>query len=805
MSARIVRLLALALAMATGSAAGSVPNDIQQLVLAGPPGSERFGSSVTWLPNGNFVVIDPLFDLENGTQNVGAVWVYRFDGSVVSRLTGANANDQLGNTDLANPGSRVILLPNSNFVVRSFGYNAQAGSVTFVNGTTGLNGVISPANSLVGGSPGDLIGSTGGGSGIQVLANGDYVVQSPSWDAPGGIIDAGAVTQGSGTTGITGVVSAANSLVGSRARDLVGERVTVLTNGNYVVASIVWDREVSGTILINSGALTWQNAASPTFGPVSEANSLVTDNSPGSASGLVIDVTALANGNYVVAMPGWSNVSQPAIGAGAVVWGSGTVPLIGVVSAANALIGTTAGDQVGSVITALADGNYVVGAPRHNGSRGAVRWVNGSAPVTGLMTQGNSLVGSIANDQVGGAGILGLPNGAYLVASRDWDRNGVTNVGAVTYGPAGIGVTGPVSPTNSLVGTRTADLREDATQGIVVLSNGHYVIGAPDWDLSASITDVGAAIWADGNVGVFGEISAANALIGSTAGDRVGATSLVAGRVGIVALANGHYVVSSESWDNGALTNVGAATWGDGVIGTRGPVSAANSLTGAEVNDRVGGAVALTSGHYVVRSANSTPGFGSLGAVTWVNGIGPNSALMTAANSLVGTRFDDNVGTRITALANGNYVVNSRNWSTATISRAGASTWGNGFQPMSGPLGANSATGANNSLIGARADDLLGDFIPATALPDGNYFVTSPFVAGVGFRGAISLGYAGGGLVGVINGRNSVLGGVETNGNFTARTDYDVATRTLLVGHGAQNRVILARYLADVLMATGFE
>lgn len=804
MSARIVRLLALALAMATGSATGSVPNDIQQLVLAGPPGSERFGSSVTWLPNGNFVVIDPLFDLENGTQNVGAVWVYRFDGSIVSRLTGANANDQLGNTDLANPGSRVILLPNSNFVVRSFGYNAGAGSVTFVNGTTGLNGVISPTNSLVGGSPDDRIGSTGGGSGIQVLANGDYVVQSPSWDAPG-VMDAGAVTQGSGTTGITGVVSAANSLVGSRARDLVGERVTVLSNGNYVVASIVWDREVSGTVLVNAGALTWQSAAAPTFGPVSEANSLVTDNSLGPSQGLVINVTPLANGNYAVAMPGWSNVPQPAIGAGAVVWGSGTAPLIGVVSAANALIGTSAGDQVGTVITALADGNYVIGAPRHNGSRGAVRWANGSAPISGVMTPANSLVGSIANDQIGGAGILGLPNGAYLVASRDWDRNGVTNVGAVTYGPAGMGVTGPVSPTNSLVGARTADLREDASQGITILTNGNYVIGAPDWDLSASITDVGAAIWADGNIGAFGEISAANALIGSTAGDRVGGSSLVAGRAGILALANGHYVVSSASWDNGALTNVGAATWGDGVIGTRGPVSAANSLTGAEVNDRVGGAVALTNGHYVVRSVNSDPGFGSLGAVTWVNGFGPTNALMTSANSLVGTRFDDSIGTRITALANGNYVVNSRDWSTATMTRAGASTWGNGFQPMAGPLGANSATGANNSLIGARTDDLLGDFIPATALPDGNYFVTSPFVAGVGFRGAISLGYAGGGLVGVINGRNSVLGGVETNGNFTARTDYDVATRTLLVGQGAQNRVILARFLADVLMATGFE
>lgn len=804
MSARVRVLLAISLALVAGSALGADPNNIQQLVLAGPPGSERFGSSVTWLPNGNFVVIDNLFDREDGTQNVGAVWLYRPDGSVISRLTGANANDQLGNTDLANPGSKVLILSGSNFVVRTFNYNSQAGAVTFINGTTGLNGVISPANSLVGGSPGDLIGSTGGGSGILVLPNGDYVVQSPSWDAPG-VMDAGAVTQGSGTTGITGVVSAANSLVGSRAGDRVGERVTVLANGNYVVASIVWDREVNGNVLSNAGALTWQNAQAPTFGPVSEANSLVTDNSPGPSQGMLLNVTALANGNYVVAIPNWSNLAQLATGAGAVLWGSGTAPLVGVVGPGNALIGTSAGDQVGTSVTALTDGNYVVAAPRHNQSRGAVRWLSGTAPIVGQMNAANSLVGSTANDEVGVSGIVALPTGGYVVGSRNWDRAGVTNVGAFTHGPAGLGITGVITPGNSLVGLRTADLREDTNRAIVVLASGNYVIGAPDWDLNATTTDVGAAIWADGNVGVAGDVSSANALIGSTSGDLVAGTSLTPGKVGVEALANGHYVVSSGSWDNGALTNVGAATWGDGSVGIRGVVSAANSLTGAETNDRVGAVRALSNGHYVVRSVNSESGFGSLGAVTWVNGSGPTSALMTAANSLVGTRFDDLVGDRITALTNGNYVINSRNWSTATTTRAGASTWGNGFQPMSGPLGAFPVTSVNNSLIGARADDQLGEQIGATALPDGNYFVVSPLVAGVGFRGAISLGYGSGGLVGIIDGLNSVRGGVETNGNFTARTDYNVATRTLLIGQRAQNRVILARFLADVILKNDFE
>ena len=46
---------------------------------------------------------------------------------------------------------------------------------------------------------------------------------------------------------------------------------------------------------------------------------------------------------------------------------------------------------------------------------------------------------------------------------------------------------------------------------------------------------------------------------------------------GIIGLRNGNYVVESSSWNGGR----GAATWGNGLTGTRGIVSAANSLVGA--------------------------------------------------------------------------------------------------------------------------------------------------------------------------------------------------------------------------------
>ena len=83
------------------------------------------------------------------------------------------------------------------------------------------------------------------------LSNGNFVVRSPFWNG-----ERGAVTWGSGTTGISGVVSAANSLVGTAGGsngDQVGSGVTALSNGNYVVRSPFWNN--------NTGAATWGSGA----------------------------------------------------------------------------------------------------------------------------------------------------------------------------------------------------------------------------------------------------------------------------------------------------------------------------------------------------------------------------------------------------------------------------------------------------------------------------------------------------------------------------------------------------------------
>ena len=85
----------------------------------------------------------------------------------------------------------------------------------------------------MGGSASDFVGSNG----VTELANGSFLIRSVSWDN-GTATNAGAVTLASGTSGKSGIVSAANSLVGGSANDNVGFMApTALLNGNYVVVS----------------------------------------------------------------------------------------------------------------------------------------------------------------------------------------------------------------------------------------------------------------------------------------------------------------------------------------------------------------------------------------------------------------------------------------------------------------------------------------------------------------------------------------------------------------------------------------
>ena len=699
-----------------------------QIDALGPPGSGRFGDQVTVLPNGNFVVTDPSFDLSNPTVvDVGAAYLYAPDGVQVSQLTGSSANDRVGK-------GGVTVLSNGNYVLVSQHWNARS-AITWGSATLGVSGTVSSANSLIG---------RGGATVVTALNNGNYVVSSIEWDKPGPnrIHDVGALTWGSGTTGVSGVISAANSLIGSSASDQMGTNldgdprnmVTALNNGNYVVVSMNWD--AVNPALYDVGAVTWGNGVTGTSGEISVSNSYIGasegDRIGWSGYGLSAStpgVTALTNGNYIFGSLAWHS-SLPA-GVGAVTWGNGAIGSAGYISSANSMVGSSLGDNIGSSgIIALANGNYVIASPNWSALApaiervGAATWGNGATGTTGIVSPTNSLVGSQARDRVGNR-VTPLSNGNYVVGSSAWSSSEPTvlNVGAVTWGNGMSGTFGVVSELNSLVGSSFSDFVGDYG-AVVALTNGNYVVHSSVWDnASTQVANVGAVTWGNGLGGTTGKVSVANSVIGSSVADQVGF-----GFNDSYALNNGNYVIASSVWDNGLAVDAGAITWGNGSTGTTGVLSPTNSLVGSSTNDRVG-------------------------------------------------------GNPIYLLGNGNYVVSSVLWDAAEID-AGAVTWGNG---LGGTIGAISA---NNSLVGSNANDRVGEVLE---LSDDSYAVISD--------GAVSLGGPLG-LSGQINTSNSVVG--VTAGSIFA-VAYDKTRKHLIVGRSASNTVSIFGDQVGSLFANGFE
>jgi hypothetical protein len=644
-----------------------------QFDIIGPVGSEEFGRSVTALPNGNIVIT------ARGVDDRGVVYLYSAKGNLISTLTGSNPGDRVGamvETQIGNL-SGIIVLGSGHFVVLSpqwdNGAADSAGAVTWGNAATGVNGVVSAANSLVGNSTGSFVGSHG----VTKLVNGNYVVRSPAW-RNGTVVGVGAVTWGNGLSGVSGAVTVSNSLIGSTQFDEIGSfdsgflnyGVTALSNGNYVVSSKAWN---NGAV-IDAGAVTWGNGLSGTSGVVSPVNSLVGSSDDDRVGHF--GVTALSNGHYVVASSEWSNGATRRVGAST--WGNGTGGTVGAVSPANSLIGSVTDDHVGYRTTALNNGHYVVISYAWNHSSvlntGAVTWVNGSASFSGVVNSENSTIGARTNDQVGRSGVTALNNGNYVIQSPFWDDGAVQNVGAATWRNGSVNTSGVVSAVNSIVGSSVDDYvsRTDpgVSSGVTALANGNYVVVSSAWD-RIPIANAGAVTWCNGSTGLTGIVSSANSLIGSAAGDYIG-------DLGVIALSNGNYVTVSSSWNNGIEQYVGAVTWGNGVLGTTGFVSESNSLTGTAAYDQIGssGVTALANGSFVIASSFWRHGSVlQVGAATWSGGSAANSGAISSLNSLIGTTPSDAVGNKgVTPLSDDLYVVRSSGWNNGGIAAAGAIT-----------------------------------------------------------------------------------------------------------------------------------
>lgn len=712
---RSLGLFLVALALSAGASAA-------QTDITGPAGSASFGKHVAVLPNGNIVVTDPA----GVTSQVGAAYLYDPNGNLLDSISGGQANDHVGS-------GGILVLKSGNFLILSPDWNngsaSRAGAITFGNAASGFaGGVVSPANSLVGSSTDDAIGFISGSLNVIALANGNYVVGSYFWDnLAAGASNAGAATWGSGTSGVTGPITAANSLVGSHADDGV---------------SLYYVRE-------------------------------------------------LANGHYVVNSPGWHDASNA--GVGAVTWGNGNGGTVGAISAANSLVGSTQNDNVGNgYVTPLRNGHYVVATQCwQNGAiacAGAVTWCNGNGGTVGPVSATNSLVGDHYDDRIGNSYILPLGNGNYVVGSGQWDNGATTDAGAATWGNGSGGTVGAISAANSLVGTKAND--KVGWFGLSALSNGNYVVTTSAWH-NAGNAAVGAITWGDGASGTSGPVSAANSLLGSTADDFSNAR--------ILALGDGNYVVTAPYWDNGGIANAGAATWRPGNAASTTPISAANALVGSTANDHVGGfsPIALANGHYVIQSPDwDNGGTVDAGAVTWANGNGGTVGAVSPANSLVGGTVGDAVGSGLIALSNGHYVATSPLWNNGATGDAGALSWGRGSGGLAG------AVSTANSLAGNHVSDKLG-LNGAVAVAGANYVVRSAWFDSMTFSyiGAIGLvrGFGAASHPGMAE---FVAGGVDT-GFATAGFAYDAARDVLVVGRPGLNKVTILKL--DLLFRDGFE
>ncbi|MFO0936976.1 MAG: FG-GAP-like repeat-containing protein [Gemmataceae bacterium] len=753
-----------------------------------------------------------------GGDQAGAVYLFNLgSGQLISTLNGTT-NERLGDGD-------IVVLPSSDFLIFDpFWDNGSihhAGAVVYGNRTTGFSGPISSQNSLVGGTDSSFIGS----GGATILPDGNFVILSPRWN-DGTTEVQGAVTFGSVLSGLSGTVSAANSLVGSSKRDGDTMSITVLEGGDYLIATPQWDR---GSV-VDAGAVTLVKSNSSHSGIISPTNSLVgsqTDDRVGA------NVLKLSNGNVVVSTQYWDNGSTADVGAVTLL--NVSTGLVGPVTAANSLIGSSAYDGVGNVIYPLKTGNYIVHAAFWDRGAatdaGALAFCSGQFGTTGPISTANSLIGSHPND-FSASKITLLDNGNYVIANPFFDRSfAVPDVGAVTFGDGQNGTVGEISEANSLLGTNDSD--RVGINGVMALAGGvGYVVCTSTWQSSPGIT-VGAATWGSGTTGIQGTISNANSIVGTQAGDSVGQDGVVllknsnyvvisslwhgkgavtfgvatGGTAGVVSVSNsltgstsgdmfngvnatvtvtsvgpfGDFIVSLPYWDNGSVVDAGAVVYERANFDVVGPVSPAQALVGSSDQDRIGTVISSAS---VVGSPHWSNGsLAGAGAVTVMTANGPFGPI-TAANSLVGTAANDAVGVSITPLSSQHVVVSSLFWDRGNVVDSGAVTWMDVANPIVGPVT------DKNSLVGTHDGD--GSGLSIKPLSNGNYLVVNPTWDRDALMDAGAITFCNGatGATGIVSESNSLVGSADFDriGNgeiFERKAEHQLLILSPTWGHDA--------------------
>ena len=587
------------------------------------------------LPNGNIAICHSRFGGSGVVDGIGAVWLLRPDGSVVSKLTGSQPGDRvcgLTPSSFVNLGATagLFLLPDGNFLVvsprwRCAGGALDCGAVTWMDANRGLGPTaeVGYHNSLVGSAAGDNVGSK-----VWGLANGDYVVASRNRSIGA---DGVALTLAHGLATATGTPTTANSwtAAGASLDELIGgDRFLELPGGDLVIST--------------SHYVTHIRRDQPFRGTVSAANSLDVAGDPGDSP--EVSLQALTGGNYVVCNPAWN------AGRGAATWVDARRPLTGVsVNASNSLVGRRSGDGVCSrgVTPLFENGNYVVispsvalSTPATGPVQGAVTWGSGSRGVAGALDATNSFLPLGKSGEYANAWITPLQrNGNFVINCSNCMVLGDSAATApVVWADGTRAIVGYPTPANAQYAKNQSSYPRCEEVSVTGLANGNYVIVRPGLKVVGR-SEIGAANWANGaSGGPVGDVQKDRTLWGIRGADAYWYSEFCPGAV---PLPKGDFLVRSF------LDNRGGITWaaGDRPLGSVASaasatvVSAANSLVGGSPGMVLGRDLALlTNGNYVAPSA-SPEGLTYYGGFTWGSGAGGTIGSADRSNTVISEAY----------------------------------------------------------------------------------------------------------------------------------------------------------------------
>ncbi|MFK7888064.1 MAG: hypothetical protein AB8G16_14485 [Gammaproteobacteria bacterium] len=361
---------------------------------AGEAADELFGSRFAALPNGNFVLTNPLSDgafVDEGT----VLLINGVTGDLIAEIRGADV-------DATGLGNTLVALDNGNFVVSSAD-SSRAGL-----DRNGFVGLFDETGAVLASIAGDN-NEDGFGGEIVVLNNGRFLSVNSNDDVDGQA-DVGSVI----------VFDSAGDelarLTGENAGDAFGFGgnflATLLDNGNIVIPS----SEVAVNGVPAAGSMRLIDGTDFT-----EIGRLDFDDEfdLGSPEG---DIAVLPNGNFVILAPGDDVNGIEDAGSATLVDGSTGAILFELAGAAELELGSSSAQALASDHVVLATaGETAAGVSE----AGVVRVINAT---TGDVLR--TFQGDQANDRFGSE-IVVLENGGFVIGNSNDNFNGLESAGSI--------------------------------------------------------------------------------------------------------------------------------------------------------------------------------------------------------------------------------------------------------------------------------------------------------------------------------------------------------------------------------------